>query len=169
MEEGWAADTQCSGGLCGIGSVQATCISEKPTVRSCSWAQMQTRRTGQESNHWKKELESVVDNQLHGASPIKARGSTSSVVKAKDCGGTEKSATSLPSKVSPFSSSTPGMPCFPLSCAEGKAPQITCEGWRRSNCHLLSPGRLCLCPYLVHMHLFLECLDSCTPRVMLKE
>lgn len=100
VEEEQAADTQCSGGLRGVGSGQATRISEKPTVRSHSWAEMQTRLTGQETKHWKKELEGVVDSQAQGK---------------RSHGGTAKSAASLVSEVSPSSSST----WFPLGCATG--------------------------------------------------
>lgn len=52
--------------------------------------------------------------------------------------------------------------------------QATGDGWRRSweevrNYHLSSPDKLCLCPCLVHMHLFLGCLDSHIPKVVLKQ
>lgn len=48
MEEVWAVGTQCSGGLCGIGSGQETCTAEMPTLRLCSglklglWTEKQT-------------------------------------------------------------------------------------------------------------------------------
>lgn len=35
-EEGWSVDTQCSGGLCEIGSGEAMCTAEMPTLRLCS-------------------------------------------------------------------------------------------------------------------------------------
>lgn len=58
-----------------------------------------------------------------------------------------------------------------LAVSKQCALQVIHEGWRRSweevpSRHLLSPSRLCLCPYL---HLVLERLDSCTPKTMLKQ
>lgn len=77
-------DTLWSGGLHG----KAMFISEKPTLRWYAWAQMQTRLTGRESNHWEEVLESLADNQLHGAYLIRARGFMSFVVMAIDRGRT---------------------------------------------------------------------------------
>lgn len=55
MKEGWAVVTQCFGGLCGIGSEEATCAAEMPT-KIMLWAQTQTRLTDRKANTWKKEL-----------------------------------------------------------------------------------------------------------------
>lgn len=86
----------------------------------------------------------------------------SSVVKEKVHGVTAKSVVSLLSEVSLSSCST----WFPLGCVEGKTLST---GRRCQTVHLSSPGRSCLCPFLVHMHIFLECLDSHIPKVMLKQ